>query len=341
MNSTYLQMLSTITESGELRLELRQQEMPKPTADQVLVRIEASPINPSDLGLMFGMADISAATSVGSGADTVLSAVVSPSAMRAMQPRVGQALPLGNEGAGTVVASGDSAAAKSLQGKTVAIAGGATYAQYRCLDAVACLPLADGCSAKDGASSFVNPMTVLAMIETMRLEGHSALVHTAAASNLGQMLNRICQAEGIDLVNIVRKEQQVTLLKNMGAKYVINSSAESFMTELTDAIHKTGATLGFDATGGGKLASNILTCMEAAAARTPGAYSVYGSQTGLSVWRTRHLNHDIEPRLWHGLGSWWLVVTEFSSPTGDGSRRSPACSSSQRTNHQFCKQLHR
>jgi NADPH:quinone reductase-like Zn-dependent oxidoreductase len=175
------------------------------------------------------------------------------------------------------VATGDSEAAKNLNGKIVAIAGGGMYGQYRCVDASACLPLLEGHTAKDGASSFVNPMTVLGMIETMRMEGHTALVHTAAASNLGQMLNRVCQADGVELVNIVRKEEQATLLKDMGAKYVVNSSADSFMAELTDAIHATGATLAFDATGGGMLASNILTCMEGAAARTPGAYSIYGS----------------------------------------------------------------
>lgn len=277
VNPTYLQMLSTVTEAGELRLELKEQETPKPNADQVLVRVEATPINPSDLGVMFGFTDMSAATSTGSGSDTVLSAAVSEQGMRVMKARLGQALPVGNEGAGTVVATGDSDAAKSLDGKIVAIAGGQMYAQYRCIDAASCLPLLEGHTAKDGASSFVNPMTVLSMIETMRMEGHTALVHTAAASNLGQMLNRICQAEGVDLVNIVRKDEQLALLKGLGAKYVINSSADSFMADLTDAIHETGATLAFDATGGGMLASNILTCMEAAAARTPGAYSIYGS----------------------------------------------------------------
>ena len=277
VNSTYLQMLSTVTETGELRLELKEQETPKPNADQVLVRIEATPINPSDLGVMFGFTDMSAATSTGTGGDTVLTAPVSEQGMRVMKARVGQALAVGNEGAGTVVATGDSDAAKSLDGKIVAIAGGQMYGQYRCIEAASCLPLLEGHTAKDGASSFVNPMTVLSMVETMRMENHTALVHTAAASNLGQMLNRICQAEGIDLVNIVRKEEQVALLKEMGAKYVINSSADTFMADLTDAIHETGATLAFDATGGGMLASNILSCMEAAAARTPGAYSIYGS----------------------------------------------------------------
>ena len=306
VNSTYLQMLSTVTETGELRLELKEQETPKPNADQVLVRIEATPINPSDLGVMFGFTDMSAATSTGTGGDTVLTAPVSEQGMRVMKARVGQALAVGNEGAGTVVATGDSDAAKSLDGKIVAIAGGQMYGQYRCIEAASCLPLLEGHTAKDGASSFVNPMTVMSMVETMRMENHTALVHTAAASNLGQMLNRICQAEGIDLVNIVRKEEQVALLKEMGAKYVINSSADTFMADLTDAIHETGATLAFDATGGGMLASNILSCMEAAAARTPGAYSIYGSVKHKQVYLYGGL--DTSPTtLNRGYGMAWGV----------------------------------
>ena len=306
VNSTYLQMLSTVTETGELRLELKEQETPKPNADQVLVRIEAAPINPSDLGVMFGFTDMSAATSTGTGGDTVLAAPVSEQGMRVMKARVGQALAVGNEGAGTVVATGDSDAAKSLDGKIVAIAGGQMYGQYRCIEAASCLPLLEGHTAKDGASSFVNPMTVLSMVETMRMENHTALVHTAAASNLGQMLNRICQAEGIDLVNIVRKEEQVALLKEMGAKYVINSSADTFMADLTDAIHETGATLAFDATGGGMLASNILSCMEDAAARTPGAYSIYGSVKHKQVYLYGGL--DTSPTtLNRGYGMAWGV----------------------------------
>ena len=306
VNSTYLQMHSTVTEAGELRLELKEQVTPEPNADQVLVRVEATPINPSDLGVMFGFTDMSAATSTGTGGDTVLAAPVSEQGMRVMKARVGQALAVGNEGAGTVVATGDSDAAKSLDGKIVAIAGGQMYGQYRCIEAASCLPLLEGHTAKDGASSFVNPMTVLSMIETMRMENHTALVHTAAASNLGQMLNRICQAEGIDLVNIVRKDEQVALLKAMGAKYVINSSADNFMADLTDAIHETGATLAFDATGGGMLASNILSCMEAAAARTPGAYSIYGSVKHKQVYLYGGL--DTSPTtLNRGYGMAWGV----------------------------------
>ena len=276
-DSTYLQMFSTLTAEGELRLELKEQTMPIPGENEVLIRIEATPINPSDHGVMFGWASMASASSSGSGADTVLSAPVSEQGMAVMKARIGQSLAVGNEGAGTVVATGTSELAKSLDGKVVAAMGGGMYGQYRCVDASVCLPLLEGHIAKDGASSFVNPLTALCMIETMNLEGHTALVHTAAASNLGQMLNRICLDGGVDLVNIVRKDEQETLLREMGAKYVVNSSKDTFMADLTDAIHATGATLAFDATGGGTLASTILSAMEAAAARTPGAYSIYGS----------------------------------------------------------------
>lgn len=274
---TYMQMFSTLTPEGVLRMELVEQQMPTPKSNQVIVKIEASPINPSDLGVMFGMANMGEAASSGSGKDTLLSVPVSTQGMRVMKARVGAPLPVGNEGAGTVVAAGDSDAAQGLMGKVVAVMGGGMYGQYRCVDAATCMPLLPGDTAKDGASSFVNPLTALSMLETMRMEGHTALVHTAAASNLGQMLNRVCQADQVALVNIVRKKDQAQLLTEMGAKYVVDSSSENFLAELTDAIHATGATLAFDATGGGTLASTILSAMEAAAARTPGAYSIYGS----------------------------------------------------------------
>ena len=305
-DSTYLQMFSTLTAEGELRLELKEQPMPIPGENEVLIRIEATPINPSDHGVMFGWASMASASSSGSGADTVLSAPVSEQGMAVMKARIGQSLAVGNEGAGTVVATGTSELAKSLDGKVVAAMGGGMYGQYRCVDASVCLPLLEGHTAKDGASSFVNPLTALCMIETMNLEGHTALVHTAAASNLGQMLNRICLDGGVDLVNIVRKDEQETLLREMGAKYVCNSSKDSFMADLTDAIQATGATLAFDATGGGILASTILSAMEAAAARTPGAYSIYGSVKHKQVYLYGGL--DTSPTtLNRGYGMAWGV----------------------------------
>ena len=280
--------------------------MPTPTSTQVVVRVEAAPINPSDQGVMFGWSSMHEATSSGEGNDTVLTAPVAEQGMRMMKGRLGQNLSLGNEGAGTVVAAGDDAYAQSLMGKTVALMGGILYAEYACVEAAACLPLKPENTAREGASCFVNPLTALSMIETMKLEGHTALVHTAAASNLGQMLVRICQADGVDLVNIVRKDEQEQLLRDMGAKYVVNSSKDSFMADLIDAVHETGATLAFDATGGGTLASSILTAMEAAAARTPGAYSIYGSIKHKQVYLYGGL--DVSPTtLTRGYGMAWGV----------------------------------
>ena len=309
--ATYLQLLSTVSEDGTLTMEMAEQPMPTPKPDQIIVRIEATPINPSDHGVMFGWADISAAKSTGAGKDRVLTAPIIPQGMSRMKARFGQALPIGNEGAGTVVAAGDDAYAQSLMGKVVAVMGGGMYGEYRCVPAMMAMPLLEGDTAKDGASSFVNPLTALSMCETMRMEGHTALVHTAAASNLGQMLNRICQADGVQLVNIVRRAEQAKLLRDMGAKYVCNSSDDDFMATLTDAIHETGATLAFDATGGGGLASQILSAMEAAAARTPGAYSIYGSVAHKQVYLYGSL--DMSPTTLNraygmawGVGGWLL-----------------------------------
>lgn len=304
--STYKQMISTVSAEGELTMELVDKPIPELGEDDVLIRVEATPINPSDQGVMFGWASMAKATSSGSGKDTKLSAPVSPQGMGVMKARIGQALTVGNEGAGTVVAAGSSAFAQSLLGKVVAVMGGGMYAEYRKAPAMMCLVLKDGHTARDGASCFVNPLTALSMVETMRMEGHTALVHTAAASNLGQMLNRICQADGVELVNVVRKPEQAELLRGMGAKHIVDSSSESFMADLTDAIHATGATLAFDATGGGNLASNILTAMEGAAARTPGAYSIYGSVHHKQVYLYGGL--DTSPTvLSRGYGMAWGV----------------------------------
>lgn len=304
--STYKQMISTVSAEGELTMELVDKPIPELGEDDVLIRVEATPINPSDQGVMFGWASMAKATSNGSGKDTKLSAPVSPQGMGVMKARIGQALTVGNEGAGTVVAAGSGSYAQSLIGKVVAVMGGGMYAEYRKAAAMMCLVLKDGHTARDGASCFVNPLTALSMVETMRMEGHTALVHTAAASNLGQMLNRICQADGVELVNVVRKPEQAELLRGMGAKHIVDSSSESFMADLTDAIHATGATLAFDATGGGNLASNILTAMEGAAARTPGAYSIYGSVHHKQVYLYGGL--DTSPTvLSRGYGMAWGV----------------------------------
>ena len=279
-----LRLRSLVTPDQTVELSLETVEVPEPGPTQVLVRVEATPINPSDLGLLLAGADVSAATASGPADRPVVTAPLPDAAMRAMAARVGIPMPVGNEGAGTVVAAGSSPAAQELLGKTVAAAGGAMYAQYRCVDVALCLELPDGTLAADGASSFVNPMTALGMVETMRLENHAALVHTAAASNLGQMLNRLCIEEQVPLVNIVRRPEQADLLKSAGAVYVCNSTAPDFMADLTAALKDTSATLAFDATGGGRLASQILTCMEAAASAAAGSYSRYGSAVHKQVY---------------------------------------------------------
>ncbi|SDT93522.1 NADPH2:quinone reductase [Pseudomonas pohangensis] len=284
MSSTGLQLRSLVKNSGELELSLVSVETPAPAADEVIIRVEATPLNPSDLGLLLGPADLSTGKASGTAESPVVTFSIPEAAMRAMQARLDQSMTVGNEGAGTVIAAGDSPAAQALLGKTVAIFGGSMYVQYRCAKASQCIVLPEGCSAADGASIFVNPMTAISMLDTMRREGHSALVHTAAASNLGQMLNRLCQQEGIYLVNIVRSPAQVELLRSQGAKYVCDSSAATFSQDLIQALSETGATIAFDAIGGGTLASQILTAMEAAITRTAKNYSRYGSATHKQVY---------------------------------------------------------
>jgi NADPH2:quinone reductase len=282
--ATGLQMRSLVTEQGMLELSLHEVTAPDPGPDEVLVRVDAAPINPSDLALLTAFADLEQASQAGTAERPIVSAPIPEAAMRLLQGRVGQSLPVGNEGAGEVVAAGSSEAAQALLGQTVGLFGGETYSQYRCIKALQCLPLEPGTSAVAGASSFVNPMTALGMVETMRREGHTAIVHAAAASNLGQMLNRLCLEDDIALVNIVRKPAQAELLREQGARYVINSSDSDFPSQLTEAVAETGATLAFDPIGGGKLASQILHCMEAAAARRMTEYNRYGSDTYKQVY---------------------------------------------------------
>lgn len=281
---TGLQLRSLVKPNGELELSLLSVATPNPAPDEVVVRMEATPINPSDIGLLFGAADISTAKMSGPPTSPVVTAQIPERLMKSMAGRLGQSLPVGNEGAGVVVAAGSSDAAQALLGQTVAVLGGAMYAQYRCLKAEQCLLLPAGTTPAEGASCFVNPLTALGMVETMRREGHKALVHTAAASNLGQMLNKICLKDQIGLVNIVRKPEQVALLRGIGARHVCDASSPIFMAELTQALVDTGATIAFDATGGGKLAGQILSCMEAALSRNATEYSRYGSTTHKQVY---------------------------------------------------------
>jgi len=306
-----LQLRSLIKKSGELEISLLKVPTPEPGPDEVVVRVEATPINPSDLGLLTGAADLSTMKLSGSRETPVITAKVPEAGMKAMAGRLDESMPVGNEGAGVVVKTGSSEAAKALMGRTVSMIGGAMYAQYRCLRVNECMPLPAGTSAAEGASWFVNPLTALGMTETMRREGHKALVHTAAASNLGQMLNKICLKDGIGLVNIVRSKEQADLLRKIGAKHVVDSSAASFMDDLTNALAETGATIAFDAIGGGKLAGQILTCMEAAINKTAKAYSRYGSNVHKQVYiygslDTRPVEINRAFGMAWGVGGWLL-----------------------------------
>ncbi len=313
------ELRSLVSAGGTLQLSLLDVPLGELGANQVLIRVEASPINPSDLGLLFVGADMTIATVSGTADDPVVTAPIAEGVMRALSVRVGISMPAGNEGAGTVVAAGSSPEAQRLMGKTVAAAGGGMYAQYRAVDASLCMELPAGTSARMGASSFVNPLTALGMVETMRQEGYAALVHTAAASNLGQMLNKLCIEEGIALVNIVRRPAQEQILKAIGASYVCDSSSPTFMSDLIAALRATSATLAFDAIGGGKLAGQILTAMEAAALDSSRPYSRYGSTTHKQVYIYGGL--DQSPTILNrsfgfawGVGGW--LLTPFLQAAG-------------------------
>ena len=314
-----LELRSTIKSGGSLEIMLAQVPVPEPKDDEIIVRVEATPLNPSDLGLLFGAADMTTAQYAGQGDAAVVTAEVPAGLMKSMAGRLDQALPVGNEAAGVVIAAGGSEMAQALMGKTASIIGGSMYTQFRAVKVRQCLEMPDGVTPAQAASWFVNPMTAQGMVETMRMEDHTALVHTAAASNLGQMLNKICLADGVDLVNIVRKRSQVALLQGLGAKHVCDTSSDTFMDQLTDALAETGATIAFDAIGGGRLAGQILTCMEAAANRTAAEYSRYGSSTYKQVYIYGGLDRG-PTEFSRGFGMMWGVggwlLTPFLQKAG-------------------------
>ena len=306
--TTSKQIKSNISKEGKLTISIDEVEIPEPKEGEVIIKVQATPINPSDVGLLVGPADVSSLKVIENGA--LVEMQVPEGLIRSVAARFDQNLPVGNEGAGIVEAAGKGA--EHLIGKVVGVAGGAMYSEYRCLPAMSCLEMNEGTSPEQAASCFVNPLTALGMVETMRLEDHTGLVHTAAASNLGQMLVKICSQEDIPLVNIVRKEEHVELLKSLGAKYVCNSSLDTFMEDLVNALVETGSTLGFDATGGGKLASQILTAMEIAANKTATEYSRYGSDQYKQVYIYGGLDRNPTTLTrsfgfsW-GLGGWLLT----------------------------------
>ncbi|MDA9355684.1 zinc-binding dehydrogenase [Gammaproteobacteria bacterium] len=313
-DQTSKEIRSKVTSEGNIEISIATVAKPTPSDDEVLIRVEAAPINPSDLGLLLSFgADLTSINVTGSGDETVTSMKIHPGLMGAMKPRLDESMQVGNEGSGVIVEAGVNA--KDLIGKTVGLAGGSMYSQYRCVPAASCLVMNDGTSSSEAASSFVNPLTALAFIETMKMENHTAIVHTAAASNLGQMLVKICKADSVPLVNIVRKQEQVDILKNIGAEHICNTSDPDFMETLVTALIATGATLGFDATGGGnggELPGQILAAMEIAANKTAKEYSRYGSDTYKQVYIYGGL--DQSPTIlkrafgmsW-GLGGWLLT----------------------------------
>ena len=298
---------STITPAGNVRLSLSEERYSSLKPDEVLIEVEASPINPSDIGVMFSATknmDVKA-VKLDDGSHAI-EAEVHPAVMPAMKVRLNVPFPCGNEGAGMVVAAGEGETAQALLGKRVTAMVGGLYAQYRVSNIALCMPLPKQVSAEQGASCFVNPLTALVMIETMRMDGHTALAHTAAASNLGQMLQKICLADGVKLVNIVRKQSQVNLLKSIGAEYVVNSSEPDFKKQLFKAFKETGATLAFDATGGGTYADNILGAMEQALNSTADQFNTYGSSTVKQVYLYGGLERS-PTTLTRTYGMYWTV----------------------------------
>ena len=311
---TSKEIRSMVTADGNIEISIATTEIPTPSDNEVLIKVEASPINPSDLGLLISFAaDLTTLSVLGSGDGTVATMKIHPAMMGAMKPRLDQSMPVGNEGSGVIIDAG--ANAKALIGKTVGVAGGSMYSQYRCVPASSCLVMDDSTTSAEAASSFVNPLTALAFVETMKMENHSAIVNTAAASNLGQMLVKICKDDSVPLVNIVRKPEQVAVLKDLGAEHICNTSDPDFMKNLVAALIATGATLAFDATGGGnegKLPGQILAAMEIAANKTAKEYSRYGSDTYKQVYIYGGL--DQSPTILNrsfgmqwGLGGWLLT----------------------------------
>jgi NADPH2:quinone reductase len=320
MTVTGRELRSTVTDDGTLRLTLEDVTLERPLADEVIVKVEAAPINPSDIGLLLGPANVATLRAAGTAERPVLAFEVQRERLAMIRGRLGQSLTVGNEGAGTVIASGENS--KSLQNRRVGMLGGGMYADYRKLKARDVVPLPEGASAADGASMFVNPLTALGFVETARSEGHRAIVHTAAASNLGQMLQKICLKDGIPLVNIVRSDEQEKLLRDRGAIHVLNSRSERFRSQLVDTLDETGATVAFDAIGGGSLGSDILQAMEQAASRKMTEYSRYGSNTfkHLYIYGALDLAPTVLNRLAFGFqwsASGWLLFPFLQKAGGE------------------------
>lgn len=297
------ELRSLVTEDGALNLSIGDFMIPKPKAHEVVVKIGAASINPSDVAVVLGFPALGVPQIFGTNAEPKEPQI--PAAyLAAYGGRFGMKLPGGNEGGGVVVAAGSDS--EHLMGKTVALFGCNSFAEYRCVPTAACMVMNDGTTAKQAAASCVNPLTVLGMIATMEMEGHTAMINTAAASKLGQMLVKACKDDGIPLVSIVRKPEQVELLKSIGATHVCNSSLPTFEDDLVAAISETGATLAFDAIGGGDMPNQLLTAMEKALLAKATGYSRYGNTTKKQVYIYGGLS--MEPTtLRRSYGMFWNV----------------------------------
>ncbi|MFP5488120.1 MAG: alcohol dehydrogenase catalytic domain-containing protein, partial [Acidimicrobiia bacterium] len=306
--TTCRELRSTVTDAGDATLVIAECDVPEPGPDEVVVRVEAAPINPSDLGLLLAMGDVSKAEPTDGGFRIPLT----PGVLAANRARVGIPMPAGNEGGGTVVAAGSSPDAQALVGKVVGFVSGNSYAEYRTIHRQSCIVMGDGVTPEQAAAPFVNPLTALGMVETMRMEGHTGLVHTVGASNLGLMLNRICLADGVPLVNLVRRPEHVELLRSEGAEHVVDTSADTFADDLHAALQATGATIAFDAIGGGEIASTLLSAMERVASEGA-TFSRYGSDTNKQVYIYGSL--DRGPTVLHrSFGLTWSVSGWLLTP---------------------------
>lgn len=312
------QLTSTANKDGTLRLALEDVSLDDPGADEVIVRIEAAPINPTDIGLLLGPADIASLEAGGTHDRPVLTLSIPEQSLPRIAGRLGQTLPVGIEGAGTVVAAG--ANVKTLDTRRVALFGQGMFADYCRVAASAVIPLPGHIPTADGAALFVNPMTALGFVETARDGGHRAIVHTAAASNLGQMLQKICLKDAIPLVNIVRSQQQEELLRGIGATHVLNSHDGDFRARLLEAVAETGATVAFDAISGGRLGSDILTAMERAASRKMTTYSHYGSSTFKQLYMYGRLDPSLTLLDRSSFGMQWSIAGWLLMPFLERSR---------------------
>ena len=308
VNST-LTVRSEVRPDGTLELSLRSMPLPGPGPDEIVVELEAAPLHPADISQLLGPADLSSGQRTGSGEDSKIVFQIPDARLPSMAARNGKSLAVGNEGAGVVIATGDNQ--QKLLGKMVAVMGGAMLSRHRVVNVSNALMLPDGAAASTGAAALINPLTLLSMIETMREEGHGALVHTAAASSLGQMLNRVCFQDGIPLVNVVRRPEQASLLTSQGASFVCDSSSETFVRDLDAAVAATGATLAFDAVSGGPLAGQILSAMERACNASATECRRYGSEMHKQVYfygglDTRPTQLDRSYGMAWGVGGWLI-----------------------------------